>query len=147
MDISTELTAQISATFRLSRNAWNARDSLSNMSSDEIKVFIRTHAKEFDDTVDLIKADKRNFNNDEAFFNTPIGARILVFKIKCEMVDDVSDLGQEFIDHNMPNIEKAAEKMYNVYKEDGELDDLYRSAENDWYREFLYEMVERPNDD
>lgn len=47
----------------------------------------------------------------------------------------------EFLEYNNANIENAVREMYEVYREVGELEDL-RTAENDWYQEFLYTHVE-----
>ena len=47
----------------------------------------------------------------------------------------------EFLEYNNANIENGVREMYEVYREVGELEDL-RTAENDWYQEFLYTHVE-----
>ena len=47
----------------------------------------------------------------------------------------------EFLEYNNANIENAVREMYEVYREVGELEDL-RTAESDWYQEFLYTHVE-----
>jgi hypothetical protein len=34
--------------------------------------------------------------------------------------------------------------MVDAYRQDEESDDLYNMPQLDWYREFLYENIERP---
>jgi hypothetical protein len=45
-----------------------------------------------------------------------------------------------FVVANQGELKNAVEDMYDTYLNDGELEDL-KTAELDWYREFLYDHI------
>ena len=63
----------------------------------------------------------------------------MIAEVKSRANDCV--LPENFVDNQMSNINEAAAHMYSDYKRDNELDDL-QNAENDWFREYLYEYVD-----
>jgi hypothetical protein len=137
-----ELRSYIAKIFKESRNAWNKPDSLAHFTQLEIDTFIYVYNTEFENTLDIV--NKTGFDYATRFFYTPIGWRILILKTVTAMKEELNDLGQDFIDHNMQEIESAAYKMVDAYRQDEESDDLYNMPQLDWYREFLYENIERP---
>jgi hypothetical protein len=142
-DLREKIRTCIILTFRRSRNSQGQQDFLSAMSIPEIDAFIEANIDDFNSTIDILKSDSTSINTDVKFLNSPIGCKILLLKTKRAMIDELIDLGQEFVSKHMTEIENAAYKMYNCYKEDNELIDLY-IAENDWYSEFLYENIDTP---
>lgn len=108
--------------------------------SEEFRNFIEKYTDVIDDFI--LFSDPNKFIRRLSSYHE-LGQILIRESIYFNMISNLPN--SKFIEDNKDNIEKAANGMYDAYDESGQLYELF-NAEGDWYREFLFEYVEVPEE-